>query len=66
MKLSTNMIAQALALIVQGANQFAGIIPAKYNATVALVVGVAQLIGAYLAHHSNTDGTPQSVPGPIK
>jgi len=64
MKLSTNIVAQTLALGIQIANQFGSLIPDKHKPLVALVVGVAQLVVGFLAHFSNIDGTPQSMAGP--
>jgi hypothetical protein len=61
MKLSTNVIAQFLALLIQAGNQFGGVIPAKFQPIVALLVGISQLVVGYMAHLSNTDGTPQAV-----
>lgn len=62
LKLSTNLIFQAAALIVQYGNQASGVIPAKYQTYVALGVGLAQALVAWRAHNVNPDGTPASVP----
>jgi len=58
MKLSSNLIIQGAALIVQYGNQASGLIPAKYRTYVALAVGLAQALVAWHAHNVNPDGTP--------
>lgn len=60
MKLSWNLVFQGAALIVQAGNQLSGLIPPKYQPTVAFVIGVAQALVAYRAHYSNPDGSPAS------
>jgi hypothetical protein len=61
MKLSTNLIFQGAALLVQYGNQASGVIPAKYQTYVALAIGVAQALVAWHAHNVNPDGTPAAV-----
>lgn len=63
MKLTTNVVGQILALILQALNQFGGLFPEQHKAKVALAIGLLQLVIGYLAHYSNTNGTPQEVPG---
>jgi hypothetical protein len=58
MKLSTNLIFQGAALIVQYGNQASGLIPVKYQSYVALAIGLAQALVAWHAHNVNPDGTP--------
>ena len=60
MKLSWNLAFQAAALVVQYGNQASGVVPAKYQTYVALVVGLAQAIVAWRQAHFNPDGTPAS------
>ena len=62
MKLSTNLIFQGAALIVQYGNQASGLIPVKYQSYVALAVGLAQGLVAWHAHNVNPDGTPAAAP----
>lgn len=61
MKLSTNLIFQFAALVVQYGNQASGLIPVKYQTYVALAVGLAQALVAWRAHTVNPDGTPAEV-----
>lgn len=60
MKLSTNILAQSVALIAQLFNQVGGVVPAKYQVPIALGIGVAQSIMAFVAHFTNPDGTSAS------
>lgn len=62
MKLSTNLVFQGAALIVQYGNQASHLIPVKYQGYIALAVGLAQALVAWRAHNVNPDGTPASVP----
>lgn len=62
MKLSLNVIIQILATIIHAANMASGILPAKYQALVVLIVGLIQSVSALLAHFANPDGTPAITP----
>ena len=61
LKLSTNLIFQGAALIVQYGNQTSRLVPLKYQTFVALAVGVAQALVAWKAHNVNQDGSPAAV-----
>jgi hypothetical protein len=58
MKLSTNMILQALATIAQILNLMLDILPTKYKPIAAVVIGCIQVIVSNYAHKVNPDGTP--------
>lgn len=57
MKLSTHVVGQVAAGLVQLANLYGGVIPAKYQPVVALVVGIAQATMAFIAHYSQVPVT---------
>lgn len=61
MKLSTHLIWQAIALIVQAGNQYGNLTPKNWAPVVALVVGLGQVLLAWRAHYFNPDGTPAAV-----
>ena len=58
MKLSTHLIWQALAMILQAANQYSDVLPPKWKPFAALGVGLIQVLLAWRAHYFNPDGTP--------
>jgi hypothetical protein len=60
MKLSWNMLFQALGSGIQLANLISGAIPPKYQPAVALLTALAQTAVAWKAHQTNPDGTPAS------
>lgn len=62
MKLSFNLLFQLAALTVQFGNMASGYLPPKYQATLLLVVGIAQAVVSYRAHKFNPDGTPAEKP----
>jgi hypothetical protein len=62
MKLSVNLIFQALGLIVQYGNFASGMVPPKAQPYVSLVVALAQAAVAWKAHTVNPDGTPAAQP----
>ena len=57
-RLSTNLIVQILAFIVQGLNQLTSIVPDDTKPVVLAVVAILQGVVALLAHYSNPDATP--------
>lgn len=61
MKITLNLVFQTLASIVQLGNQVSGLVPAKYQPAVALVVALAQGAVAWRSHYFNPDGSPASV-----
>lgn len=61
MKLSTHLIWQALAMILQAANQYSDILPPKWKPFIALAIGLIQVLLGWHAHYYNPDGTPASV-----
>lgn len=61
MKLSTHLIIQAIAMLVQAGNEYSSVIPDKYKPAVALVVGLGQAAVAWYNHNYNPDGTPAQV-----
>lgn len=62
MKLSTNAATQVIGTIGQAINTASGLVPTKYQFWVSAVLGLLQLVSGVLAHFSNPDGTPASVP----
>lgn len=62
MKLSINIIIQALGTVLQVLNLVSGMIPPKYQWLVAGLVGIIQAVTGMLAHWSNPDGTPATAP----
>lgn len=62
MKISFNLLFQLAALIVQFGNLASGYLPPKYQATLLLIVGIAQAVVSYRAHKFNPDGTPATQP----
>jgi hypothetical protein len=62
MKLSTNLIFQGAALLIQYGTQASVLIPEKYRTYIALTVGLAQALVAWHAQHVNPDGTPAATP----
>ena len=62
MKISSNVITQLIGVAAQLFNQFGGFIPDKQKPLVAALVGIAQGVGAIVAHYSNPDGTDASKP----
>ncbi len=62
MKFSWNMAVQAVATLLQLFNAYGSILPPKYQALGAGILGGLQLIVAALAHYSNPDGTPAASP----
>ena len=65
LKLSTHLILQALAMLLQIATQLqvGHVFPAEFAPSIAVLVGLAQAVMAAIAHFSNTNGTPQELPG---
>lgn len=61
MKLSWNLVFQAIATAAQYGNQAMDILPPKWKPAGALVLGLLQAVVAWRAHLSNPDGTPASV-----
>jgi len=61
MKLSWNLVFQAIAMAAQYGNQAMDVAPAKWKPGVALAIGILQTIVAWRAHYSNPDGTPSQV-----
>jgi hypothetical protein len=64
MKLSWQMILQAIATIAQIFNAWGAFLPSKYQALGAGVLGGLQVLLGTLAHFYNTDGSPQGTPLP--
>lgn len=62
MKLSTNLMVQVLATLIHGATQLGQLFPDQAT-LISLGVGLLQSVVAIIAHYSNTNGTPQEVPG---
>lgn len=62
MKISTNVIIQVLAIVVDQAGQLSGLVPEKYKHWGVLAVGVLQALVGFLAHYRNPDGTPSATP----
>jgi hypothetical protein len=60
-KRSWHLILQGLALGVQAGNQYGQFVPDKYKPSVALGVGIGQLILGFIAHNYNPDGTRAEV-----
>lgn len=60
MKLSTNVIVQALGTVGQALNLASGMVPPKYQFWIAGALGIVQSISGILAHFSNPDGTPST------
>jgi hypothetical protein len=61
MKLSVNVIAQALALALQALNQVSDLLPGKAKFWALVAITAIQGVVGILAHFSNTNGTPQAV-----
>lgn len=61
MKLSWNLIFQAIATAAQYGNQALSVAPDKWKPYVALGIGVLQAVVAWRAHYSNPDGTPAKI-----
>jgi hypothetical protein len=59
MKLSTHITGQVIAGIIQLANLYGGIVPAKYQPIVVCVVGVCQAVMGLIAHYSPSPSAPQ-------
>jgi hypothetical protein len=63
-KLSWQVILQAIATASQVFNAYGAFVPAKYQALIAGVLGGLQVLIGTIAHFYNTDGTPQGTPLP--
>ena len=61
MTLAIHLIVQTAATAVQTLNAF-GVFGHEHQTAVATVIGVLQGGAGSLAHHFNTDGTPQEIP----
>jgi hypothetical protein len=61
MKISWNLVFQAVALVAQYGNQASAYVPPKAKTCLALVIGLAQAVVAWRQAYSNPDGTPASV-----
>ena len=61
MKFSWNVIAQAIATAIQGANAIGTILPHDHQVAIALGIGAVQAIVAFIAHFKNPDGTTAKV-----
>jgi hypothetical protein len=59
-KMSVNIMIQCLALVAQLLNGLSDVVPPDKKTYLAIAIMVVQGIVAILAHHSNTDGTPQT------
>jgi len=57
-----NVVFQTAATVVQVGNQALDIVPEKYKAPVALVVGLAQAVVAWNAHYKNPNGESAKLP----
>jgi hypothetical protein len=57
MKFSFNVIAQAIATAMQGANAISGMFGPKTQTAIALGIGMAQAIIAFVAHFSTPPDT---------
>ena len=55
-----NILLQVSSLLTASANNFTGIVPQKYQASVNLGLLLFSGIVGIIAHSYNTDGTPQS------
>jgi len=55
--LSVNVLSQSLGILVQGLNATMHMVPDKYKPYVALAVGIAQALVAFLAHYSPPPGS---------
>jgi hypothetical protein len=62
MKFSVNLIAQILGTLIQVLNFATALVPPDYHWLVAGIAGIVQAIAGLLAHFSNPDGTPSTVP----
>lgn len=58
MKLNTQLIFQGLTLAGHGINMFSGLVPAKYQPYVALLLALINAGLGWYAHYYNPDGTP--------
>lgn len=52
---------QVLGAIIQICNLITPLLTAEQKETIAVVVGIGQVLVNYLAHRSNPDGTPAQV-----
>jgi hypothetical protein len=59
-KMSVNIMIQCLALVAQLLNGLSDVVPPEKKVYLALAIMAVQGIVGILAHHSNTDGTPQT------
>jgi hypothetical protein len=62
MKLSINVIGQALLTLLHAGNVASGLVPSHEQFFVAAALGVVQIAVSVLAHFCNPDGSPASVP----
>ena len=62
MKVSLNTTAQILAMCLQMLNQVSDIVPQDFKVWVMLVVSILQGVIGVIAHYSNPDGTPATIP----
>lgn len=58
MKLNTQLIFQSLTLAAHGINMFSGLVPAKYQPYIALLLALVNAGLGWYAHYYNPDGTP--------
>lgn len=62
MKLSVNVVGQTLLVGAQALNAAAAIMPKNEQFHLAAALGLIQLVLSVLAHYSNPDGTPSTLP----
>jgi hypothetical protein len=62
MTLFWNVLAQVVVVGINGLNAFAPFIPPQKLAGISVRFSAIQAAVAVVAHHYNTDGTPQAMP----
>jgi hypothetical protein len=62
MRLSINVIIQALAMAGQALNAVLDFVPPGKKPVVAGMIGIVQAVVAFMAHFSNPDGTAAGTP----